>query len=271
MNRAVFLKTLRDTAWLLVLLTVASIVFEILFVRAMREFSAEMSHLWMQKPIIRRMVSMLVGADVAVNLTPTTLMAIGVAHPLLYAFHWIFVLTTCSRVIVGEIDRGTADLLLSLPVSRAGVYASVSAMWVVGCVPLAVVPLLGIALGQHFSPLWEPIDLERVARVMPNLLLLDLAIGSVTMFVSAWASRRGIAVAVVLGALLLDVLISFIGMFWDLAARLWFLGFLDYYQPLPTIRSGAWPVRNLIVLASVTVVFWLAGLIRYARRDIPAT
>lgn len=263
-------KTARDTAALLVIVVLGILLFECLIVRALGEFAEEITEIWFSHPFLTNLVKALVGADLAENITATSLMTIGFAHPLLYALVWGFVLATCTRVIGGEIDRGTADLLLSLPISRARVYASVSAVWMLAGVPACLAPLVGIWLGEWAFPLSEPLELSRLRIVPLNLFALYLAVGCGTMLVSSLVARRGLAIAIVLAVLLGAFLLSFLAQFWSLAERLSFLGILHYYRPLECVRTSNWPLKDTGVLCGAALVFWLTGLWWFSRRDIPA-
>ncbi|MBU0637929.1 MAG: hypothetical protein KKB50_03625 [Planctomycetes bacterium] len=125
-------------------------------------------------------------------------------------------------------------------------------------------------LGERSFALWEPINLGRLSLLTVNLFALYLAIAGTTMFVSSLFSRRGTAIAVVMSGLLVSVLVNFLAQFWSAIEWVSFLGVLNYYRPLPVVRSGEWPVRDLIVLVLVGGAFWSAGLWRFSRRDIPA-
>ena len=70
--------------------------------------------------------------------------------------------------------------------------------------------------------------------------------------------------------LLASFLLNFLGQFWPVAERVSFLGILHYYRPLPVVRTGDWPVHDIAVLIGLAVVFFLAGMWRFSRRDIPA-
>ncbi len=270
LNVAIVRKTARDAAGLFVLAVIAILIFETMFVRAMGEFSGEMSQVWLQNRLVRRMVEMLVGYDLASDLTPTTLMTIGLAHPLLYTFQWSFLLTVCTRVIAGEIDRGTADLLFSLPVSRASVYVSTSVVWLAAGVVLAFLPVPGIALGQRLAPLWMPIDLPRLWLPAVNLYALYIAIGGITMLVSAVVVRRGVAVAIPLGIVLASEFVVFLAHMSPVAWQLMRVTLLYHYKPLVVLRSGAWPVGDMLTLLGIGATCWTAGLLWLRRRDIPA-
>jgi len=270
MNAAIIRKTVRDCAGIYLRMLQAVIVFELLFIRAMGEFSQEMSQLWLQQPMVRRMIQMLIGYDLATDLTPTSLMTIGLAHPLLFAFTWTFVIAITTRVLAGEVDRGTADLLLSLPVSRTQVYASVSIVWLFLGIPLNLGPLLGMWLGQRYFPLWKPIELQKLWYPTINLMCLYICIGCIATLYSSIAIRRGIAIGISMATVLFSLVIMFLAQFWRLPPAVMKLSLLNYYRPLLVIRSHEWPVRDMAVLLGVGLTAWIAGAIWFARRDVPA-
>src|SRR5512137_2043879 len=129
MSTAVLWKTLRDSWVLLVVLVAATVLLETLEVYFVREMLAQFEHefalIFLKNPFIRKVVASALGADLSAEITPTNIMTIGFSHPLMYTFMCVLVLTIGTRALVGEIDRGTADLLLTLPVSRVSVYLSV--------------------------------------------------------------------------------------------------------------------------------------------------
>ncbi len=270
MSVAVVKKTARDALMLWVIVVLGILLFECLLVRALGEFTDQITELWAKMPLLRNLVKALVGADMAEDLTATSLVTIGFSHPLLYTFVWGFLLATCTRVVGGEIDRGTADLLLALPVSRARVYASVSTVWVLAGIAVCLAPLVGIWLAESAFPMREPLELARLRTVPLNLFALYLAIGCATMLTSSLVARRGPAIGLVLAGLLGSFLLSFLGQFWSLAERLSFLGILHYYRPLECMRAGSWPLKEIGVLCGGAAVLWLAGLWRFSQRDIPA-
>ena len=274
MSLAVFRKTLRDAFPLLTILVVATVIFEILFVTFEREVLQDVltqfASFFFQNEPMRRFVSALLGGDLASDLTSTSLMTVGFSHPIMYTFMWVLIISLVTRTTVGEIDRGTADLLLTLPVSRAAVYVTVTTVWVAGAILVSAATITGAWLGEVLSPLKEPLHLSRLALLVYNLLALNLAVGGLTMLISSHLSRRGPAVACMLTVLLIGLLIQFLDPFWHPARRVNFLSLLHYYRPLAVVRSGIWPTGDLLALTGTAVVAWLLGLWRFTRRDIPA-
>lgn len=270
MNAAIVRKTWRDS-WLPVLVVTAALLgFDVLVVRALSELPAESARLWLDRPLFRDMMTVLLGADLVAGLTPTGLVTIGFGHPVVYALVWAMPLTICTRVSVGEIDRGTADLILSLPASRASVYVSVSSVWLLAGVPVCLAPLAAIWIGERLFPFAEPIDFGRLAIVSVNLWVLCSCVGGITSMVSGLVIRRGTAVGISLAVVLASVLLNFLAMLWPAAERVSFLGLLHYYRPLPCVRTGEWPVLNMSVLALIGAAGWLIGWRKFCWRDIPA-
>lgn len=270
MNLALLGKTLRDSWTLLSLALLGILVFEVFFVRAISEFAVDLLEMWEKRPILKNMIQMLIGAKFNVNISPTGLVTIGMAHPVIFTLTWAFILTTASRVLAGELDRGTADLLLTLPVSRARIYATVSAATLAPGVLFSAAPVAGIALGERIFPLAQPLELERLMIPAWNLLALYLAVASVALFVSTLTVRRGLVVAAVLSGLIVSFALNFLSQFWSGLNYVLFLSIMDYYRPLASVIDGAWPVQNLCVLVGVAVTAWLAGLWQFSRRDVPA-
>ena len=272
MNWAVLRKTLRDAGLLLVGLILAVFVLELGIVRMLIETGKNLEYLrtWLELPLIRDLLRMVLGADLVGDLTPTTMATFGLAHPLVWVFAWTLLIAMGSGAIAGEVDRGTADLLLALPVSRAAVYVSVSAAAVLAALLIGVAPLCGLWLAVQVFPASGPLDFRHLWPLTPNLVALHVAVVALAMLVSSLVSRRGTAVGVVLAILLLSDLVNILTQFWEVLRPIRFLGFLHYYRPLPVVRSGQLPLGDITALLAIAAAAWTAGLWYFQRRDIPA-
>lgn len=272
MNRAVLRKTFREYRLLLSATVLGIILLEVFLVRAILDTERDLDKVrpMLELPLVRNLVRLALGADLLEDVSSTALMTFGLGHPLLYALAWTLLLTIATGVIAGEIGRGTADLLLTLPVSRVTVYLSTTVVWVVGAVAAGGAAWLGLWLGQCLFPLSQPLDMGRLALVAINFCALNLAVAGCTMLASSLVSRRGVAVAIILTALLVSDLINFLALFWPAAEAVSCLGFLHYYRPLQIVRSGALSAGDLSTLLGLGAAAWLAGLWYFHRRDIPA-
>lgn len=272
MSWAIFQKTLRDRLLLTTLMTLAIVALEAEIVRVIVELckDLELVRMWLSRPFMQNLIRIALGADLSGDLTPTTMSTFGLGHPLLYALAWTLMLTIGTGVIAGEIDRGTADLLLTLPVARRTVYISTSLVWVLGAVLVSAAPLPGLWLGQRLCPLPEPLEFQRLWPVSVNFLALNLAVAGVTMLVSSFLSRRGPAVGIVLACLLASDLVNLLSQFWEAIKPISFLGFLHYYRLLPVVRSGQLPYGDIATLLALALGAWLVGLWHFSRRDVRA-
>lgn len=269
MNRAIIVKTVRDTLPILLVVCAAVVLLETLFVCVLGQFSREMEFI-LQNPIFQRFSRVLLGSQLGGATSSTSFLAFGFAHPLLFALTWAFILTNCTRVLAGEIERGTADLLLTLPISRGGVFMSVSVVCVGAGIPLCIAPLVGAWLGEIVSPLDEPLVFSKLAILAVNLFALYLAIACATLFISTLVSRRGPVVIAMIAWLLGSFLLTFLSQFFVIADWLSMLGFVHYYRPLPVVRAGDWPIGHMATLVVAAAAFWTMGYAVFARRDIPA-
>jgi len=267
-SRAIISKTFRDTRFVLLLAAIAVVLFEMLYIIAIHYFVRDVNAYVRALPSIgRQFVQRIAGTDAIEQLTLSGMMSIGYAHPFVFVVLWTFSIAYATRVIAGEVDRGTADLLLALPVRRAAVFVSLTLVWLACGVLLTAAPWLGTWLGQTLFNK-GPFDLPRLAMVSANLFALYLAIGSGALMVSAMLSRRDQAVFIVASVLLVSYALNFLSEFWEPAKRVAFLGILEYYRPVPIMNTGQWSARDMCVLLSCAAVFWSIGLATFARRDI---
>jgi ABC-2 type transport system permease protein len=271
MSRALVLKMVRDHRLLFALVFTAAVVLPILVIVALSATPIELVSQWMRLPLVRNFFRMLLGADLTHMMNRTSYAAFAFVHPVMLSLVWAFLIVACTAVPAGEMDRGTADLLLSLPLSRWRVYLSASA--VVACfgMLLAIAPWLGSYLSEWVKAWPEPLLLSRLLLVVLNDLAAIWAVAGVGMAVSACCSRRGVAVAILFGWLLSSFALNFLGALWKPAERLVFLSLLNYFRPLVIIRDQRLDASDLVVLLAVAATSWVLGGVIFARRDIRTT
>lgn len=272
MSLAVVRKTFRDH-WLITVVALLGIVLlEVFIIRFVLEAAKDLALLkpWLDRPLIKGLIRLALGDDLVGDLSVSSLATAGLAHPLLYATTWTLLLTQATASGAGEISRGTADLLLTLPISRARIYISSTFIWLVSGVAIGATALFGLWLGTRLFGLHEPLRFGGLALAAVNFVALAWCVAAVAMLVSSVTSRRGWAIGIVIVLLLASDVVNFVSQFWPLAQRIGFLGFLHYYRPLPIVRTGVLPVEHLAVLLGTGLLAWLVGLWRFSRRDIPA-
>jgi beta-exotoxin I transport system permease protein len=262
-------KSLRE-AWVTVMiLSAAMLSVEVILGVVLPTIQADISAQILQMPFLKTILKALLGADVGDALAPEAVIAIAWVHPVVLAIVWTQAIVLCTRVPAGEVDRGTIDLLLGLPVSRWRVYAAETAVVTLSGMALVAMGVVGHKLGMlSVEPERRP-DSVRLLAVVVNLCCLYLAVAGLACAVCAFSDRRGSAIATIFGILLASFLLNFLAEFWAPAKSVSFLSLLDYYQPLIVLRRGAkWPLADMAVLLAFGGLAWSAGGIWFARRDI---
>lgn len=218
---------------------------------------------------VRSLLAALLGSDVGSQFTPNGVTAFFFVHPLMWTLVVATLITVSTGVMAGEVDRGTMDLLASLPISRARQYGSHTVVLVALGIPFIAAILTGIRLGLVIKPQKE-IEFWRLAIVGGHLYVVYVALSACCLAVSAMCNRRGVAAGICFVAIFYCFVINFLAELWEPAKRISWTSFLHYYRPLPIVRAGSWQVREIAILLSVAAAFWMGGLLAWTRRDIPA-
>lgn len=268
MNRGMLEKSLRETCPVTVAVAAALALVEALLSYVIPTFFAESAGQWLRMPFIQQILKGLLGTEVSSTMGPATLVLIPWTHPLVLALVWAHEITFTSRMPAGEIDKGSVDVLLSLPVARTGIYLCETLVWLTSGLFVIAVGVCGNLIGGGgISPELRATRVQLMILGV-NLYCLYVAVGGITWFFSACCDRRGRAVALAFAFVLTSFLLSFLAQFSELAKRLSFLSVMNYYRPLYVVRDAAAPLGDLAVLVAVGIVFWSAGAWVFCRRDI---
>ena len=270
MNRGLITKSVRDIGpvtlgyGLLLMLAETIIAFVLPQVQ-----SGGMLNLIFKLPFARTLISALLGSPVTGEMAPLFLHAVPWIHPLVLLLIFAHVVTVATQLPAGEIDRGTIELLLGLPVSRWNIYCAHGlGLAFAGPVVLAL-GLLGNRIGTSLGHGTPAAGLPPL-MIQLNACALFLAVGSLGLLVSSACDRRGRAGGILIAAVVLSFLLNFIAEYWPPARHLNFVSVLNYYRPFVILQSARWPAADLASLLGATIVFWLAGAALFRHRDIHA-
>ena len=217
---------------------------------------------------VRQIVQAMVGAELAERLGPELFTSIPWVHPAVLALVWAHAIVCCTQVPVGEVDRGTIDVTLGLPVSRWQLQIASTVTWILAAAVVLLLGVVGNALGgSALDPAARPAA-ARQGLVVANLLCLSLATGALAWLVSAVTSQRGRAITGAFAVVLASFLLNYLAPFWEPADRLSFLSALAYYRPVPILRDGTWPLLDMAVLLCVAAALWTMAGVVFARRDL---
>ena len=268
MNRGLIIRAVRELWATTLVLGLVLLGMEAAFAFVLPKFGAQMSQEWLQVDFTRGIMQAMLGTEIADRVGPQMFQSMAWVHPIVLALAWAHALLCCTRVPAGEVDRGTADILLGLPVSRWDVFLSETLVWLACSVALFAAALMGNVLGGLALPPEQHPPLARLLIVLLNFFCLNGTVGGLAWLVSSLSNRRGRAMTLVFLILLALVLLSYLAQFWPPLEKFVFLSPLHYHRPVNVLASGTWPWRDLGVLAGAGATLWLAGGIVFARRDL---
>lgn len=271
MMRGLLEKITREVWAATLLFALAMAVVEALLSAVVPLFFDDAAGPLLEMPFIQAVIKGLLGTDVSGGIPAGVMATFAWVHPVVLTLVWAQEIFFCTRMPAGEIDRGTIDVLVSLPASRGQLYSAEALAWLVSGLIMLSAGACGYVVGRVSAGLDVKPHLGSILIILANLYALYFAVGGVALFASASSDRRGRAVASVFAFVLVSFLLNFIAQLWEPASRVAFLSVMNYYRPMTCAFGAGWPVNDMIVLLMVGVVFGVAGGVVFARRDIRTT
>lgn len=268
MNTGLLYKTMREITLITVICGIGLFIFEAAVTYIFWTYQEEFTGDVLQIQFISDIVNSMIGARMGGAIGPSTLQSLAWVHPLVLALFFTQVVTACTRIPAGEIDAGTADVLLALPVSRWTIYCHEAIAWLASGLALVTMAFLGYRFGSLFIPSEGRIPIRNILTILLNLYALYVFVGAMASCFAARASSRGRAVGVSVGVLLVFFIWNFLGQYWGPSARIEWLNILSYYKPMPMLDDATIPWKNLAVLSISASILWTLGGIQFHRRDI---
>lgn len=222
-------------------------------------------------PFARQMMSALLGTEIGDQIAAQTMAAVLWVHPIVLALVWAHAINLSTRMPAGEIDRGTIDFLLGLPVSRRWAYWSAVLMLMLTTVLLIGTGYVGHRLAAPLMPQAMRPDAASSAWIMANMYCLTMAVAGIGFLVSACSNRRSVAISVVFAVVLGSFLLNFAAQLWPPAASVSFLGVLEYYRPAVVLESREAPLGDIATLLAIAAATLAIGCEITARRSIATT
>ncbi len=219
-------------------------------------------------PIVKPLITALLGVDPGDQMSSQLSQAFLWVHPTVLTLIWAHEIMYCSRVPAGEVDRGTADFLLCLPVSRWKVFAAESIGWLISGTCLLAFGYAGHLVASLLVQPEMRLSVPHTMMVMANLGAVYLAVGSFAFLVSAMSDRRGRAIGVVFALMLASFLLNFLAQFQDWAKSISWLSFMNYYRPAIIIQTGLFPWVDVGILLCLAMTFWVASGLTFKMRSI---
>jgi ABC-2 type transport system permease protein len=170
-----------------------------------------------------------------------------------------------AAAVAGEEEKGTLDLLLANPVSRARVVLSKFGAMCLAVLGLGVV--LWIALSFGVAVVNMGVEAGNLAAGIASAGLLGIAGGGLALAVGAASGSRGLSIGVSAAAGLAGYLINTLALSIPELSNWQKLSPFYYYGDHAPLING-FSVGNAAVLAGATVVLLGVALAGFIRRDL---
>ena len=196
------------------------------------------------------------------------LIAIGYNHPLVLILYMLFAVGIPTGLLVGEVQRGTMELILSRQATRNHVYICAGLITITGMFALVLVMFIGTIFATNLYDFGQTIPLYSFFKAAVNGGLLACAVGGIALLAAASFQRHS-AVWLTVAYLVVNYFVSVIAEWWPRMKWL-YPASIFYYVDGEKIFSGAgWPLRNLLVLIAILIISTLLGCGVWSRRDLP--
>lgn len=256
--------------WITLICAGALFFFEWVLVRVFATMGQQMMDQVLNMGFVKTILEAMLGTEIR-EFSIQILRAFGWIHPVVLALTWTHVVAICSRLPAGETTHGSADFLLTMPVTRRGLFVSVQITWFASVIVLLSAGLMGHVVGIAGLENASEIAWDATLMVLLNLLLLLVSVASLTSLSATLFRRRGRAIGFTMALVLVSFFWNFVAQFWEPAKSTAFLSFLTYYQPMEIIRLGRMPWLDLSILTAISSVLWAAAYWRFRRMDILTT
>jgi len=178
----------------------------------------------------------------------------------------ILVLSCGGGAIAGEIDRGTIEVLLAQPVSRARLYW---AKYLAGTIIIVAFVILSNLFVPPLASFYN-VEFQWKSLLMISALgfLFSLALFSIAMMFSALSSSKGRAASI--GGVIVIMMygLDLISKFKESVEGVKYLSFFHYFDHNAALLDHQIAPLAIAVFLGVSVVCALTGLVVFVKRDI---
>lgn len=230
-----------------------------------------MDQFFERAPYAKPLIAALLGSGIGEEIRAEAMQALLWVHPTILTLLWTHAIVFCSRFPASEIDRGTIDVLLGLPVSRRKVFYSETLVWALTGVFLVLMSLWGYRLSASHMPEDMRPDSTKVAYILTNLYCMYFAVGSIAFLIASWCDRRGRAIAVTIALILVSFLLNFAAPFWESVEAISWMSVMTYYRPAQILQTGEFAYSDVITLLAIGATALIIGGEIVAHRSMCTT
>jgi ABC-2 type transport system permease protein len=199
----------------------------------------------------------------------TGLVAMGYQHPLVLTLYMVFAVAVPTGLLAGQVQQGTMELILTRPATKTQVYLCAAVVTVLGMIGLVMAMFLGTAIGATAYTFDPPVNLQPFRRAAVLACLAVCTVSGLALLSAASFRRRGTAVGVTGGFLVVNYAMAVISPWWPWLQPAIPYNLFYYIDLTPAYLGLPWPIHDITVLGSIFAISAGAGAIIWHRRDLP--
>jgi hypothetical protein len=115
-----------------------------------------------------------------------------------------------------------------------------------------------------------PFDLKLLAMMAGHLYVAIIFLVGVCSLASVAVSRRSTALTICFFVFFYSFVLRLLEGFWPAAKKIGWAGFLHFYEPAQVALQRKWQTDDIATLLAVGCAAWIAGLVVFNGRDLPA-
>ncbi len=187
----------------------------------------------------------------------------SIIWPLLMFF---LAISLAGFALVREVDSGTAEILLSRPLSRSKIFL---ARYLAGLVSLVVFTLVSVYAIIPWGEIYKvDYDLGGHSKLLLMNLLFAWAIFSLAMLCSAWFSEKGKAYGAISGLLVLMYVFNIIAGLKEELEDLHYASFFYYFNYFDALVNGELAWLNIAVFVGTALISTIISWLIWQKRDL---
>lgn len=182
----------------------------------------------------------------------------------------IYAIITGTGALAGEEDKGTIELLVTLPLSRTQVVIAKALAMLVALILIFLLALVGcwISLAIANPQIDDPIAIGQMSAAVFNALPLTVFFLMAAFFFGAFLPTRSIAGMAATALLILSYLGNNLANLVDVLKDFKFLFPHNYYSATAEAFTSGVNLNDMGVLSGLALLFFLLAILAFNRRNL---
>jgi len=195
--------------------------------------------------------------------------SIGFIHPISIALFGMLSAGLTVTAISGERQRGTLELLLSRPISRSRVLATILLEGWLGAALVAVAYVVGTILGSLIAGVSDELAFEQLPTLWAFATIFWGAFATIGVAASASFDTPAPSMALTIAFIMANYIIEVIGQFWDVVEPYRYLSLFDHFVPRDLLENSV-DGSAALLFGSIALIAAVWAFYIFPRRDLAA-